>query len=97
MKHIQENKLDLYSFTPEKGESINTFKKRVLGMYEKFMENESDETILFITHGGVITQLLLHVLNIEDKHYYKYHPEHCAISIIEIKDKEVKVQFIKEE
>ena len=68
----------------EKGESLADVQKRIFQFYQKTLEKYPDKTILWITHGGVISQLLLKLLNKHNSEFKDVQPENCAITIIEV-------------
>ena len=44
-------------FTPEGGESLNTFRKRIVGTVERLAARHPDELIVLVAHGGVMDVL----------------------------------------
>ncbi|KZN48330.1 histidine phosphatase family protein [Pseudoalteromonas luteoviolacea] len=49
---------DPWAYTPPNGESMTTFEKRVESWWNKIVSSPKDDTILVVTHGGVIRKLL---------------------------------------
>lgn len=86
LEHVKANNLDIFSFVPKGGESILQFRKRVKKPFDKLVKNNKHDTILLISHGGVITQLIMHALKIDDKEYDKYRTPNCAVTIFEINE-----------
>ncbi len=94
MFYAEEHGFDLLSFKPKGGESILEFRERVKQGFNDLFKTEKGKTVLLITHGGVIAQLLLHVLKIDDKEYDAYHPENCALTILDVDERETKPHLI---
>jgi broad specificity phosphatase PhoE len=82
-KERGENILD---FKPEGGESINEVKQRVERFLERIMRLDKDRTILLVTHGGVIVNMLIKLLKIPDRddNYKTLLPPNTAVTIIAI-------------
>ncbi|HLC84335.1 MAG TPA: histidine phosphatase family protein [Candidatus Nanoarchaeia archaeon] len=91
---VQTHGLDLLSLKPKGGESILEFRERVKQGFDTLSKKEKGRTVLLITHGGVIAQLLLHVLKIDDKEYDHYHPENCALTILDVDERGAKPHLI---
>ena len=92
--HVKEHGLDLLSFKPKGGESILEFRERVKQGFDDLFKKERGRIVLCITHGGVIAQLLLYALKIDDKEYQNYHPGNCALTILDIDDQGAKPHLI---
>lgn len=83
---VNKHKLDLLSFTPKSGESILNFRKRVIDSFYEFLKISGKESkILLVTHGGNITQLLLHLLKFDEMEYDKYKPKNCAVILLDVR------------
>lgn len=86
VEYVKKHDLDLLNYKPEGGESINAAIKRVMNFYNGCLEKHKGQTVLWVSHGGIIAKLLLRILNLEPARYNEIHPENCALSIIEIND-----------
>src|SRR3989344_2049309 len=84
--YVKEHKLDLLSFCPSHGESILDFRKRVVDAFDNLLRHEKSSTILLITHGGVIFQILLHLLQFHESEFEKYNPPNCSLTILDIRN-----------
>lgn len=95
---VADNSLDLLSFIPPSGESILNFRKRVIHYFHNFLEmNIQKNKILLVTHGGNITQILLHILKFDEKKYDNYKPRNCAVTLLEIDtNQNIKVTMLNE-
>ena len=84
-EYLQKNNIqDFPNFKPEGGESLNEFQKRLCDFCNKLLIKHKTENILLITHGGVIKNLLLHLLKLDDKYHKHISPEHASIIIVEV-------------
>ncbi len=69
---------------PKQGESLFEMRQRVISFFEKVLEEEFDKTILFVTHGGPVRGLLIHLLNISKEEEFDFVLENTCVSIFEI-------------
>lgn len=69
------------SYSIPSGEGYTQFKDRVLAFFEKFMPNK-DETYVYVTHSGVIRQIITHLLNLAPGEIWNYpiHPG-CIVEL----------------
>jgi broad specificity phosphatase PhoE len=70
-------------FAPPNGESPITFGRRVPAIYQKIADDHPDETILTVTHGGVISNLLSQWLGEGQQDWRNWEPTNCAITILD--------------
>lgn len=89
-KYIKENNLDYYNFKPGGGESYSEFRNRVIEFYDYLVNKYESDTVLLVSHGGTIGNMLLHIFNESIENYIKYHPKNTAITILEINGKKLK-------
>jgi len=94
-EHIKKHGRDLFHYKSKGGESIQEAFERVKKFYDECIDKHHGKTVLWITHGGAIAKLLLHLLSLEYTEYPKVHPDNCAMSIIEVdENKQHKVRVI---
>jgi broad specificity phosphatase PhoE len=79
------------SFVPKGGESILQFQFRVYNALQWCRSRHQNDTILWVTHGGVITHALLYLLQKDSSQYDLFHPSNCAISIINWDEKKAEM------
>ena len=79
---------NIITYKPPKGESIEELRIRTRNYFEELIEKEKGKTVLIVSHGGVITNALLHLLKEHSKNYLKYAPLNTALTILQIKDDE---------
>lgn len=70
-----------------KGETIEIAQRRMVEFVDTIMESDK-ENILVVSHGTIIRLLLLHILSMDLRHYYKLKQDNCAINLIEFKGHE---------
>lgn len=91
-KYKEDNRIDELRFKPKNGESIPELKKRVIKYFRQTLKRHKNDTVLWITHGGVISNLLLHLLKLDHTHYKKVHPENAEIIVIDINQNKIKIK-----
>lgn len=65
-------------------EQIPSFKKRVVGVFQSIIKSGPNGPIAVVTHGGVIIQLLCHLLGVQfDRFFLTTRIDNCSISQIE--------------
>lgn len=72
---------DRYNYVPPKGESWKTFETRLINCIKKVVQNNSNNIIGIVTHGGSIRALMPFLLNVSKEESYKYNPKNASISI----------------
>ncbi len=70
-------------FTPPNGESPFVFGRRVPATFRQLAETHPGQTLLAVTHGGVISNLLAQWLGEGPQDWRRWDPMNCAISILE--------------
>jgi broad specificity phosphatase PhoE len=79
-----ERLVNYVEFKPEGGESLTAMHTRVNAFMCAVEEKNPDKTVLFVSHGGPILNLLMHLHGDTDENFKKYHPQNTAVSILEI-------------
>jgi alpha-ribazole phosphatase len=67
------------------GESVGSFLHRVRAVAERLIAAQAD-TVLLVTHGGVIRAMLCHLLGIDPRHYAAFQVGYAAVAVIELVD-----------
>ncbi len=70
-------------FAPPNGESPHSFNKRVVKTVNELAANHPSQTVLIVTHGGVICNVLATWLGDGPADWRRWEPHNCAISILE--------------
>jgi probable phosphoglycerate mutase len=71
------------AFAPPSGESPLTFAARLNADFSRLAAEHPDETVLLVTHGGVISNLLAQWLGDGPHDWRRWEAHNCAISIID--------------
>jgi broad specificity phosphatase PhoE len=73
-------------FAPPNGESPHTFNQRAVKTVSELVANHPGKTVLIVTHGGVICNVLATWLGDGPADWRRWEPHNCAISILEQAD-----------
>lgn len=65
------------------GETMEIAQKRIVEFVDDKIIDGSKDTILIVSHGIIIRLLLLNILSMDLKHYYKLKQNNCSINLIE--------------
>lgn len=68
---------------PPGGEHIHAFTERVTNMLDRLYAQHQGETVLVVSHSGVLTRFLLTLAGASDDEYASYRPHNASVSIIE--------------
>lgn len=66
------------------GECGQDVLKRALELISSVKENSDNESIIFVTHGGVIRTLLAEYSKLDQTKRFNFDPDFCSITLIEI-------------
>ncbi|MBR7103913.1 MAG: histidine phosphatase family protein [Lentisphaeria bacterium] len=72
-------------FTPPGGESTQTFHRRVVTFLQKTAQDYHGKKILLVTHGGVLTRILAHVMCVAS-FKARPHSDNCSLSTVSTRD-----------
>jgi broad specificity phosphatase PhoE len=86
LEALEESGSDILTFIPEGGESVAELKERIVTFFNELKEKEQDNSVLLVTHGGPIGNLLLHIFDLPNEKFVEYHPQNAAITILKIAD-----------
>lgn len=75
---------DPFSVKVPGGESLTVFRRRVLGGVKKIISRYPGKTIALVSHGGVISALMMHVL--KTKNFWRCIPDSASVSVIEFEN-----------
>jgi broad specificity phosphatase PhoE len=70
------------SFAPPNGESPISFGTRIRAAFETLAENHPDDTVLVVSHGGVIANLLASWLGDGPQDWRNFDTHNCAVSVL---------------
>lgn len=68
--------------TPDGGESLETFSERVAAGWDALCRRHADQSVLLVTHAGVIRMVLVWVLGLPTGNLFRIKVDHAAITRI---------------
>ena len=71
-------------FKPKGGESLKDFKARVQKFLDIIAKKDMGKTVLVVTHGGIISNIILSLFKQPDENYRSFLPPNTGITIIEL-------------
>lgn len=77
---------DVMNRKPKGGESLNEVRERVSNFIQELLERHSNDTLLLVTHGGIVRQLLSMFSHEDDQPFYKMHIDNGGIYTFEVND-----------
>ena len=78
------------------GESIGDMSNRVASFIHKLEGHARDDTILVVSHSGVLRMLICHVLGIELRHWRQIRLDRASLSVIETYSEAVILSFLND-
>ena len=84
VEFVKKSGKPFYECEWDSGESLIKVQKRIKKFYDKIVNNHKDETILIVSHGGVIASLLLCLKGEGYDKYDYYKPKNSAITVLEV-------------
>lgn len=82
-KAVKESGEPYHIFRPEGGESCLDTREKMISFLNELIVKHRNQTILLVTSGGNILELLFYLLNKPREDYKKYNPPNCGVSILE--------------
>ncbi len=70
--------------SPPGGETIIQLRERVVRALEFWYTNHVEDTVVWVTHGGVIRVLLCHLLNVDLNSWGQYKRENASITEVRL-------------
>ncbi len=67
------------------GESVGDFLGRVRSAADRLTHAEA-QTVLAVTHGGVVRTMICHLLGLEPRHYLAFDVRYSALAVIDLQD-----------
>ena len=88
-RHAEKEGVPIIKYRPKGGESIEDVKARAKRFIGMVLEKYHGKTVLVVSHGQFIANIILYVLGLDDAHYDEYKHENTAISIIAVSEKPI--------
>ncbi|MBL7100547.1 MAG: histidine phosphatase family protein [Nanoarchaeota archaeon] len=90
-EYLKKNTADFENSNFETGETGHAMKKRLSEFYEKIVQKHKNDTVLFLTHGGCVAQLLICLFGYPRDRFIDYVPKNTGITKIEKKNGELEL------
>lgn len=78
------------------GECFRDFQDRVATFIDRFEDTRDHKDYLVVVHGGVLRSLLCALLELQDKHWWKFRFGNASLSIVEIWRNGVQVNVLND-
>ncbi len=85
--HLNKRRIKWSDWKPSGGESSVTMTNRVKRFFKKMIRNHPEQTVLWVTHGGVIYKVLYRILREKQDPAEKPQTMNTAVSIVELDNK----------
>lgn len=72
-----------YNYVPQDGESWKIFETRLTDAINKILGDNSEKTVVVVTHGGAIRALMPFLLSLPKEESFKYNPDNASITIFD--------------
>lgn len=84
------------TFAPPNGESPYTFNLRAVSVIRTLADTHADQTVLVVTHGGLICNVLATWLGDGPGDWRRWEPHNCAITILQVIHGQWQAQAVNE-
>lgn len=71
---------------PPEGENLKELTQRVVGFLRKTAIEHKNEDILVVTHAGPIRAVLMSILELDIKHFWKFKISNASITVVNLDD-----------
>lgn len=93
----EQSGMPFIEYKPKGGESVVEMRARLAAFLDEVLKKEKGKTVLFVSHGGAITSLLLRILRAPDERHAEFSHTNTGISMLDISDQDKpKVLFIND-
>lgn len=72
--------LEDYNQPPNGGERLDTFSERVLSLRDDLLKKHDDQTVLLVSHGGILTELFRISLDVPVERRWAFSLDNASIS-----------------
>jgi broad specificity phosphatase PhoE len=86
-KHLNRHHISFSEWEPKGGESGQQKTRRVKRFLNKMLKEHPDDTVLWVTHGGVIYSVIHSILGIKELKKKVSQTQNTAVSILELDNK----------
>lgn len=82
--HLERRGIAWSDWKPYKGESSDQKTERVRIFFNKMLQDHTGDSVLWVTHGGVIHSVLYHILGLSHENKETSQITNTAVSMIEV-------------
>ncbi len=84
-EYVAKNKIDFENCNFETGETFYEMRKRLAKFYKGVAKKHENDVTLLVTHGGAVSQIILHLFNYSKDKFSEFIPDNASVTEIEIK------------
>lgn len=84
------------TFAPPNGESPHTFNRRAVSVIRALADAHPAQTVLIVTHGGLICNVLATWLGAGPGDWRRWEPHNCAITILQAREGEWQASLVND-
>ncbi len=81
---VKRSKMEFHEYKPKNGESCLEVQKRIVNFFKKIVKRYSNKTVLIVTHGAVIVELLFYLTKLPRNEFEKLKQDKAALNIIKV-------------
>lgn len=82
--YMAKNNLDFENSNFKTGETAHEFRERIFKLYKDVVNKHKDKTVLFVTHGGPIANMMIQLFDYPLEDFLKFVPNNTGVTEIEI-------------
>ncbi|SHJ90294.1 histidine phosphatase family protein [Tepidibacter formicigenes] len=79
-------KKDAFKYKFPNGENMIEFHHRISSQLDDIIKKHDNETVLIVSHSGVIRSSLSHLLSKDHIYHWNFKIDNCSITIVEVMD-----------
>ena len=92
---VKKSGLKYHEYRPPQGESCLDIHNKMHVFLEALLKDNPNQTVLIVTHGGNIMELLLSLFPFKREEYQIFLPDNCDITILDIEStKNAKISLL---
>lgn len=84
-EYVAKNKIDFENCNFETGETFYEMRQRLAKFYKGVAKKHENDVILLVTHGGAVSQIILHLFDYSKDKFPEFVPDNASITEIEIR------------
>lgn len=85
-EYMETHEVDFENSNFETGETGTEMRNRLIKFYKEITKKHENDTVLFVTHGGAVAHLMIHLFNHPIDMFLEFIPDNAGITEIRIKE-----------